>query len=260
MAQICLVLTASTIKENLAIVRRNRSFIDMLELRTDLLRGEDYGAVRNFPSLVDFPVILTCRKRHDGGGWAGAESLRRENLLQWMDGSFSYVDLEMDLGDDVLLLEKAKGNNITVIRSFHDFEKLPLGLYEKMTSYLSHKTVMVKGAVFPRCAEELYDLMAISLKLQSTGEMNPYILLGMGEWGFFTRILAGKLGSSFTYCSDSDSATGAPGHCSAAELNNLYHFRDIGENTPINSLIDSGLFSCLFDSPGWSVKIANLLK
>ena len=241
MSEICLVLTGSTIKENLEIVRRNKSYIDMLELRTDLLDEDQWNFVSQFPSLIDKSVILTCRKVVDGGRWSADEKLRSEKLLQWMEGSFAYIDLEMDLKDDEELVEKARLRSIGIIRSFHDFDQVPMELFEKMTSYLTDRDILVKGAVYPRSSKELYHLIEISMKLKSMANMNPFILLGMGEFGFPTRILAQKLGSYLTFCSDSFSSSGAPGLCSASDLNELYNFRSISSSTVINTIIGNPL-------------------
>jgi 3-dehydroquinate dehydratase/shikimate dehydrogenase len=230
-----------TIEENLEIFRRNKAMADILELRTDLLNEDQFDLVSQLPSRIDLPLILTCRKVIDGGKWDSHEKGRKEWLLEWMEGGFSYIDLEMDLDDDLPLVEKARQQGITIIRSFHNFHNVPSDLFEKMTSYSHSEDVIVKGAVYPGNSEELFNLIDISLKLKNTGSMNRFILLGMGEFGFPTRILAEKLGSYLTFCSDSHGPSGAPGHCSASDLNDIYHFRTISETTVINSIIGNPL-------------------
>lgn len=278
MSQICLVLTAETIEENLEIIGRNRKFIDLVELRTDFLREDQYVNISRFPSLIDVPVILTCRKDIDGGHWIGDEKLRIENLYRWLNGNFAYIDLEMDL-DAVHLEARAHSVKTIIIRSFHDFRGVPENLYEKMI--FCSPNVIVKGAVYPRSSEELYRLIKTALKLKSDSA-NPFILLGMGDFGFPTRILAEKLGSYLTFCSDSALTSGAPGHCSAADLNEVYNFKEISRSTVLNTIIgnpisqsrsphihnfgykkkkiDAVYVPFLTDSPQWYMKIANLLE
>ena len=280
MSKICLVLTGNTIDENLGIIERNRSLIDMVELRTDLLNENQFDGISTFPSLVDVPVILTCRKVIDGGKWLDNESGRIANLLNWIDGGFDYIDLEIDF-ENKLLEEKVEMKGIQLIRSFHDFNRVPQDLLNKMTSQIFKSNVIIKGAVYPKSSEELYHLVKVALTLKDKSE-NPFILLGMGEFGFPTRILAEKLGSYLTFCSDSAGISGAPGHCSAADLNKIYRFRQIDRDTVVNSIIGNPLkqsrspqihnkgyernrinavyvpFFC--DSPHWFLKTADLLK
>ena len=52
------------------------------------------------------------------------------------------------------------------------------------------------------------------------------IILGMGDFGFSTRILAEKVGSYLTFCSK-EGTSGAPGHVSPELLNSVYRFREI---------------------------------
>lgn len=281
MAEICLVLTGSTIKENLEIINRNYSLIDIAEVRTDLMNEDQYSIISQLPALTDIPLILTCRKVVDGGNWDSNESLRKGWLSQWMDGSFAYVDLEMDLDEDSGLVEKAREGHIRIIRSFHDFKGIPSSLYEKMTSYISSSDVIVKGAVYPKSSEELYQLAEISIKLKQNAHMNSFVLLGMGDFGFPTRVLAEKLGSYLTFCSDSMSLSGAPGQCSASDLVDIFNFRKVSESTIINSIIgnpikqsrspyihnkgyrekgiDAVYVPFLCDSLPWFLKIADLL-
>ncbi|MBI9099849.1 MAG: shikimate dehydrogenase [Spirochaetaceae bacterium] len=278
MAHICLVLTAKTIDEDLEIIRDNYDSIDMVELRTDLLDQDQYSQVARFPSLTDLPVILTCRKDSDGGSWKGHERDRTGHLLDWLDGEFSYVDLEMDL-ENSEIEKKTRSSGIQIIRSFHDFHGVPENLFEIMNS-LRGTDVIAKGAVYPRSSEELHRLIDASIKLKKSGKV-PFILLGMGDFGFPTRILAEKLGSYLTFCSDSAAPSGAPGHCSASDLSEIYHFRQISDKTTVNSIIgnpvkqsrsphihnkgyrekniDAVYVPFLTDSLPWFMKIADLL-
>lgn len=276
MAKICMVLTAPTINENIKILERNIQLIDMVELRTDKLDIDQFHLVTSFPDNTRIPVILTCRKKCDGGDWIDSEERRMSLMEQWLDGSFSYIDLEMDTKSSRLTL-KAADSGVKIIRSFHDFFGVPPKLFEKMQHSDGD---IVKGAVYPKSSEELYKLVETGLKLKDFSD-KPYILLGMGDFGFPTRILAEKIGSYLTFCSDSSATSGAPGHCTASDLNDIYNFRNISGLTQLNCIIgnpvsqsrspnlhnkwyrENGLDAVyvpfLTDSPGWFIKIAGLL-
>ena len=62
------------------------------------------------------------------------------------------------------------------------------------------------------------------------------ILIGMGEAGLPTRILAARLGSELTYCSP-PGRQAAPGHLDPATLLDLYRFKSITETTGVFGVI-----------------------
>lgn len=277
MAKICLVLTAPTMEENRRILERNLSLVDMVELRTDLLEESQYSLVPSFPGQSGVPVVLTCRKNCDGGNWTGAEEERMALLERWLDGGFAFIDIEMDV-EPGPLSGKAAAMNTEIIRSFHDFDGVPEDLMETMNRF---DGVMAKGAVYPRSSEDLFRLIEAAQQLKKERK-SPFILLGMGDFGFPTRILAEKIGSFLTFCSDSEAPSGAPGHCTALDLNSIYRFRKISGKTVINSIIgnpvsqsrsphlhngwyekeglDAVYVPFLTDSPQWFMKTAELLE
>ena len=62
------------------------------------------------------------------------------------------------------------------------------------------------------------------------------ILIGMGPWGFSTRVLAGKLGSMLSFCSPQAEEV-APGHIDPATLVDTYRFRSISPATEVYCII-----------------------
>ena len=104
---ICLRCTGRTIEENLALIEKNRKFIDMAELRADFLPAEDLQRLAAFPALAGLPCILTYRKPADGGNPSGVCSdsasdsggsiqKRCEILSEALKGNWAYIDLEDD--------------------------------------------------------------------------------------------------------------------------------------------------------------------
>ena len=78
-SKVCLVLTGSTLQENLetfAFYQQKFRLVDMLELRVDYLNHNEIFQVYKFPSLVDVPVILTIRRESDGGEFRSGEYAR----------------------------------------------------------------------------------------------------------------------------------------------------------------------------------------
>ncbi|MBQ0071509.1 MAG: type I 3-dehydroquinate dehydratase, partial [Spirochaetales bacterium] len=130
---ICLTLSENTIEKNLRLVQDNRAYIDICELRIDFLTEEELPKAKEFPHLVDIPVILTYRRVQDGGQCTLPEKTRRNTLIHTLDGGFAYVDIEDDVKKNDVE-EKAKAMGTKVIRSLHDFEGVPEDIFSKIHS------------------------------------------------------------------------------------------------------------------------------
>ena len=81
-SRICLCLTGASLQEDAALLRRERRWVDLVELRADFLEPAELAHLARFPALVDLPVILIVRRVQDGGRWRGAEADRRRLLRE----------------------------------------------------------------------------------------------------------------------------------------------------------------------------------
>ena len=84
---ICLTLSSKTLAGCCDEIRRNRDYIDIAELRLDLLDEKEALDAKQFPSMTDVPVILTFRRVSDGGKCSLSERARKQILLSALDGS-----------------------------------------------------------------------------------------------------------------------------------------------------------------------------
>ena len=64
---LCLTLTEDTIQDDLDCIRRNSAYVDLVELRLDTLKDAEIAKAKDVPHLTDKPVILTYRRKSDGG-------------------------------------------------------------------------------------------------------------------------------------------------------------------------------------------------
>lgn len=235
MSRICLCLTADTLEENKRYIEKYRSWTDILELRVDCLGSDQWDKVPEAIASWDLPVILTCRRESDGGFFTAAdENLRQQVLWNLLNAPFSFVDLERDLKEEKWT-RKCRENNISIIRSMHDFEGVPAYLSEFLKE--RDEGEIVKAAVTIDKAEDYQTFLNILEK----GIPENTILLAMGANGFFTRVLAPLIGSYLTYCSASNGPSAAPGHVSPEELCKRYRFRSIDKNTPVMGIIGNPL-------------------
>lgn len=247
---ICLTLSGPTIANNLKEFKENRSYIDICELRLDLLTPEEQKKAFSFPSMVDLPVILTLRRAQDGGRCTLSERNRRQLLISTLkDGDFSYVDIEDDVKkNDVESTAREKG--VKIIRSYHDFEGVPEDIFSHLMM-LSKRGDIAKIAVTPHSIADALTLFRINEELKDI----PKIVIGMGEWGVATRILYKKMGSLLTFGSSVTHKEIAPGMISVKELKTLYRADKVNENTGIYGVVGNPVMHSLspqIHNPGFA--------
>jgi 3-dehydroquinate dehydratase / shikimate dehydrogenase len=230
-AGICLVLASRTLEENLRRAEEQRGRIDLVELRADHLLDSEAAAAAAFPARVGVPCILTVRRRSDGGVFAGTEPQRIALLKKLVGSGFSWVDLEEDLqAPELDAAVRAAG--VKVVRSLHDFSRVPAGLSRRISVLARGPAEIAKAAVTPRSSAELAELLEA---FRAAGD-SPRVILGMGEIGFPTRVLASRLGSSWCYASPTAEAV-APGQVTPETLHDVYRFRSIGPDTQVFGVI-----------------------
>ncbi len=244
---LCLTLTGSTLEENRALVERNRKWISIAELRLDYLHPDEQKIASSFPSTVDLPVILTLRRKADGGMCSLLEKQRLQLLYEAAKGDFAYVDIEEDVKKTDLkfkdplfeqkvdLEQSLRQRNIKIIRSYHNFECVPADIYGRI-SKLATKGDIPKVAVTP---QNMMDVITLFRVEQELGNLKEKIVIGMGDFGVCTRILYKKCGSLLSFCSDSQSVLG---HLSARTMSELYRADKLDEHTHVFGIIGNPVY------------------
>jgi 3-dehydroquinate dehydratase/shikimate dehydrogenase len=244
---LCLTLTGSTLEENRVLVERNRRYIDIAELRLDHLREDERAKASEFPEMVDLPLILTFRRKSDGGVVSITEKLRLQHLFDASRGNYAYVDIEDDVrkgelkfslpegGAKIDLEQDLRSRSISIIRSYHDFEGVPADIYGRV-SRLAAKGDIPKFAVTPQNLMDLISLFRVQTELK---EIEQKIIIGMGQWGIPTRILYKRCGSMLSFCSDSKEAIGQLG---ARRMKELYRADRLDEKTKIYGIIGNPVY------------------
>jgi 3-dehydroquinate dehydratase/shikimate dehydrogenase len=259
-AKICLCLTAKTIKRNLEILNTYRKYTDIAELRVDCLNPDECLYIRRFPELAGLPVILTIRRDIDGGYFTGGEGTRVKLLAKGLAFAnadsrfnFAYVDLEDDF-DVPSLEEAARTFGTRIIRSFHNINGIIDDIPAKIKSMRYTGDEIIKIAVSVKSTNDVLQI----LRASKTCIGQDKILVGMGHYGIYSRILAEKFGSFLTYSSalSENEILGAPGQMDVRELAELYRFKKITEKTKIFGIVGYPLKASV--SPWLFNKVFNL--
>ena len=197
----------------------------LVELRLDYINGD----VNLRRLLVDrpSPVVVTCRRRQDGGKWSGSEEQRQVLLRSAIADGCDYIDLEEDVASAIARYGKTKR-----IVSLHDFRKTPDNLEEIHARLASHDADIVKICT---TANNAHDNLRV-LELMHRAKV-PTVALCMGDIGTPSRILAGRFGAPFTFATFHHERTLAPGQLSFQQMTDIYHYDRINNETAVYGVI-----------------------
>ncbi len=221
-ASLCLTVAAPTTAE----LRRQRdeaAGADLIELRLDTVADPDVaGALAGRRR----PVIVTCRPTWEGGRFAGSEDERRRLLREALTLGAEYVDVEWRAGFDDLILQGGR----RVVVSLHDFAGVPRDLADQARAMRRTGAGIVKMAVR---TERLSDcLPLLDIGQESRGDA---VLIGMGEPGIATRVLAARFGSRWTYAGEQAQV----GQLALGVLRDLYRFSRLTDTSDVYGLVGS---------------------
>ncbi len=217
-----------------ALLEKSRPFIDGIELRLDHFSTIDKDALRAFLQRCGLPVMMTLRRKDQGGSFPGSETERLELLESLCELKPAYLDLEYDVPADYRKKLFESYRNITFLSSFHDFSHMPADLeeiYQKVKTPHAH---IYKIAV---TAKSSLDALKVLAFVQSHSEKGKIIGIAMGDDGKPTRILAPVVGSFLTYAMLSSDRSTAPGQLTAEQLQKTYCFSKLNRQTEIFALI-----------------------
>lgn len=229
---LCLTLTGPTMEKNEQTLKKSGALADVLELRLDCIDCKNQSELKMaelFPSLTDKPVILTCRRKSDGGLFTSNEINRFKLIKKVSKGNFSYVDLESDLHKKRFEKSLAE-RKIVIIKSYHNTAETPsdfIGIFKRLCTCNCIPKLSVK-------INKTDDLIALYKFSQTIPKDQKHILIGMGNFGVPSRILYKKFGSFLTYCSDREIA---PGMLNIKDMKNLYRADKVTDKTDIFAVI-----------------------
>ena len=220
---LCVTVTAPTMAE-LRKCRDAAADADLVELRLDSVSDPNVAAALAGRRV---PAIVTCRPVWEGGQFRGSEDERRRLLADALALGAEYVDVEWRAHFDDLI---ATTGGRRIVLSAHDFDMVPIDLTARVHAMKSTGAEVVKLAVKTTRLTDCLPLLDIA---SQGGGHTGLVLIGMGEYGLATRILAERFGSMWTYAGSQADL----GQLTADTLINVYRFRSLTAATDVYGIV-----------------------
>lgn len=228
-------VSAESVERLVHIVTNGTRGADLVELRVDGLASFSHDDLVRLRDVTVMPTILTCRRRDEGGAFAGSERDRLDLLERAASLGFDYVDVE------IAALEEtgrtfARGE-AKLILSHHDFQALPKDASRLVARALELGADVVKLAARVRSLDEAWTLAALGEEVRAAGK--KYVPVAMGPAGVSARILAARLNADFAYAAARGGPATGPGQVTLEEMVSLYRFPSIGRGTEVYGILGS---------------------
>jgi 3-dehydroquinate dehydratase / shikimate dehydrogenase len=198
---------------------------DLVEMRLDYI-GRHID-LRRLLADRQCPLLISCRRREDGGRWEKSEEERLMILRSVIASGVEYVDLEEDVAYEVPRYGSTKR-----IVSLHNFDETPDDLEEIHQRLAALDADIVKIATMANSFADCVRMMQLV-----ENATIPTIGLCMGEIGQVTRILALRLGSPFTYTTLTSDRKIAPGQISFDKMRELYRPAEIDAESVLYGVV-----------------------
>jgi 3-dehydroquinate dehydratase/shikimate dehydrogenase len=225
---ICETVTGQTMAELLA-ARDAAVTGDMVELRLDGVRDLDVAGALGDRRV---PIVATCRPAWEGGRFDGTEDERRRILASAFELGADYVDVEWQaLRQDVAgpcLRDLVRRHSARALVSSHDFAGVPVDLEARAREMRASGAGTIKIAV-------AIGRLSDTLRLTAIVRDGPAVVIGMGELGVPSRLLAARFGSAWTYAGNGV----APGQLPARTMIEEYGYARVGSSTRVFGVVST---------------------
>ena len=206
---------------DLARAGRLRRLPDLFEVRLDAL-SEIAGELPRAIARLRAPLIITARHPVEGGQHKLSAARRRALLLEFLPRA-RYVDLELrSLREMAMVIGRARGANVQLIVSVHDFRRTP-GIDE--VHQLGARAHAASADIFKLATrvDTSADLARLIAGFEALNTEFPISAMGMGKFGRQARRALLARGSALNYAHLGTAQ--AEGQLSLAELRRLASVR-----------------------------------
>ncbi len=217
---ICIPIVASTSEEALLKMGKSFPLSDIIELRIDSIRNVNLSELVS--AKRNTPLLITNRKRDEGGRFEGSERERVALLKEAVELGVEYVDIELSTEDalieELLLKIRDHDRRTSLIVSCHDFKETPS---EKKLMSISEACLgagadIIKIVTYANSVED--NLKVLNLIPYAKRNGKEIIAFCMGDLGRISRVFAPILGSYLSFASLERGDASAPGQLTIEEM------------------------------------------
>jgi 3-dehydroquinate dehydratase/shikimate dehydrogenase len=230
--KVCLSIAPNSMREALKVLQEFRNTNELIEVRTDGIKDLNLEILLNSTHLK---LIITNRRRKEGGIFRGSDIEQFNILSHASELGAAYIDVELNLGINVVKKLVKQNRKTKVICSYHNFERTPENLLSIFESMRKTEASILKIATMANDIldnKKIFDLLRIA-----NSSKQPLIALCMGEHGQISRIIGGNYGNYLSFAAYSSEEATALGQFSIEEMNNLFRAGSINKKTKIFGLI-----------------------
>lgn len=193
---------------------------DMVELCIDsLIKEPDFNELLE---TIDKPVLISCRRKKDGGHFEGSEEARKALLRQAIVAGPAYIELDLDIANDIPRYGKTER-----VISFTRLDHPEYDVESIFDQAASAKADIVKFSWPTPTIDDVWPLLAAV----SQKRMLPIVGNGRGTPEMTFSLLGKKYGSPWIYAALEKGMEAYPGQVTVHELYEFYHFNDINKQT-----------------------------
>ena len=216
---ICISINQESRRMALADVVNAKHFGDVLEIRLD--RFGKSPEIGELLAKKAKPVIMVCRRGQDGGFWEGTEQDRLAILRQCIISKADYVEIELDVADDIRSLPPCKR-----VISYTNMTETPEDILDIYDEMLTKKPDVIKLVTLAQTLDEAWPLTRILAKA-----VVPTVVVGLGKPAIMLALLGKKYGAPWTYAALERGLEAYPGQPNIRDLESIYHLQHIERKT-----------------------------
>lgn len=203
---------------------------DLVELCLDRLASPP--DLQDILDGVEKPVLISCRRKQDGGNWERTEDERINWLRDACNSNAAFVEVELDCAAAFTTTERR--SKLVVASTSLDKPVLnPESLFEQAAKL---KADVIKFTWPTPTLDTAWPL----LSLISRKPRIPVVGMGLGPAGVMFSLLGRKHGSPWIYAALERGMETHDGQATVGDLDEIYAWRDIGAQTQFVGVIGFG--------------------
>lgn len=220
LSRICVSIAAHDLEQLKRQINQAFNYgADYVEIRFDFLNLSDMDQAMSISNMINKKAVYTLRAPDEGGHFKGSTAQRIAWLKKLAASKPMLLDVELNtIKCNTCLMDYLKAQNVSLLISWHDFEKTPQDaelkrlLYEMRTYSQNIKMVAT--------AQTTVDSLRLLDLYENARELN-LIAFAMGDAGVVSRVLCVIIGNApFTYASLEKAIS--PGQLTIKQMRKLY--------------------------------------